>query len=469
MAIDVGIYNQLLRPAKSVAEYDDEALKNKQNRLAVQMQQTQFDDRSRAIADGNKLRQVVSSFGADQTANYNALLSAGRLDEAQKYIKSNADVGKVNADTAESAAKTKETHLKAVNLKLGQAKDLVNTIQTPEQAALWVQQMYKDPDLSQVFAASGDTPEAAIKRIPTDPKAFAEWKMQASLGADKLIEYTKPTANTVANNATQVQTTSMNNATSVRTANISAGASRYSADTNARSAEKRLQFEKDKEDGGGTGDLSDATVDAIGQGRMKAPTGYALRNPKMANLMDRVAAKYPDYDATEYDAKQKAMRDAATGPLGNSIRSFAVATDHLGQLKGLITALDNGNTPLINKYGNIVAQQTGSVAPTNFDAAKGIVAKEVLKSIVAGGGGVEERLELERLMNSAKTTKQLNGVVDTYLHLMSAQKDGLEKQYELSTGRKDAKTRFKYTSDAPSDASSVPSDIDALLKKHGGK
>lgn len=214
MAIDTSIYSQLLRPPKSIAEYDDEALKNQQNRLALQIQQTQFDDRARAIADGNKLRQVVSGFGADQTANYNSLLSAGRLDEAQKYQKTNADISKVGADTRESAAKTKEVHLRAVNLKLGQAKDLINTIQTPEQAALWVQQMYKDPDLSQVFASSGDTPEAAIGRIPRDPKAFADWKMQASLGADKLIEYTKPNANTLANNQTAIATNAATNATS---------------------------------------------------------------------------------------------------------------------------------------------------------------------------------------------------------------------------------------------------------------
>lgn len=191
-------------------------------------------------------------------------------------------------------------------------------------------------------------------------------------------------------------------------------------------------------------DLSDATVDAIGQGRMQPPSGYALRNPKIANLMDRVAAKYPEFDATEYAGKSKAMRDFTTGKQGDSIRSFAVASDHLTQLKGLITALDNGNTPLVNKYANIVAQQTGSVAPTNFDAAKGIVAKEVLKSIVAGGGGVEERQELAHLLDNAKTGKQLGGVVDTYLHLMGAQRDGLMRQYELSTGRKDGAQRFNY-------------------------
>ncbi|CUI03872.1 hypothetical protein BN2497_2521 [Janthinobacterium sp. CG23_2] len=210
---------------------------------------------------------------------------------------------------------------------------------------------------------------------------------------------------------------------------------------------QRLSFDKQQVEGTGP-DASEAMVDAIGTGKMSPPSGYALRNPKMLQMMERVAQKYPDFDATEYDGRKRATRDFATGKQGDSIRSFAVASDHLGQLKGLITALDNGNTPLVNKYSNIIAQQTGSAAPTNFDAAKGIVAKEVLKSIVAGGGGVEERQELVNLLDNAKTTKQLNGVVDTYLHLMAAQKSGLERQYELSTGRKDAATRFNYKADA---------------------
>jgi hypothetical protein len=214
-----------------------------------------------------------------------------------------------------------------------------------------------------------------------------------------------------------------------------------------RNAGARLQF--DKEQAVGTGpDASEAMIDAIGMGKMAPPSGYALRNPKMLQMMERVAQKYPEFDATEYDGKKRAMRDFTTGRQGDSIRSFAVATDHLTQLKGLIGALDNKDIPLVNKYANIIAQQTGSTAPTNFDAAKGIVAKEVLKSIVAGGGGVEERQELAHLLDNAKTTKQLNGVVDTYLHLMGAQKQGLERQYELSTGRKDAATRFNYKSDA---------------------
>jgi hypothetical protein len=89
-----------------------------------------------------------------------------------------------------------------------------------------------------------------------------------------------------------------------------------------------------------------------------------------------------------------------------------------------------------------VAAQTGSAAPTNFDAVKAIVAKEVVKAIVAGGGGVAEREELAHLLDNAKSPAQLKGVIGHILDLMDAQRAGLLDQYERTTGRKDGDTTF---------------------------
>ncbi|WP_035819861.1 hypothetical protein [Janthinobacterium sp. RA13] len=426
-----------------------------QNRLAdmtfadSQRERAGENSLSQLLADGKSGDDVVRGLA---TQGYGTRgLAYGK--QFQERLKATADIGKVGADTDHIKAQTAETQAKAINLASQQHRDALNTINDPQQAAAWVSSLHSDPRLAPIVAYGG-TLEQALARIPTDPQKFQQWKMESQLGAEQLIKQTTPDAN----------------------ARLSAQSSRYSADSSARTARERLTFDKSKEEGNAPSDLSESSVDAIGQGRMKAPTGYALRNPKIANLMDRVNAKYPNFDATEYDAKQKAMRDFSTGTPGNSIRSFSTATDHLSQLDQLVDALGNGNVPLANKIANTVAQNTGSTAPTNFDAVKGIVAKEVLKSIVAGGGGVEERQELSHLLDNAKTPKQLKGVIGGYLHLMSAQKDNLEQQYELSTGRKDAKTRFNYKKEAATvpnpvapPASSAPSDIDALLKKYGGK
>ncbi|SIQ22143.1 hypothetical protein SAMN05880566_102232 [Janthinobacterium sp. TND4EL3] len=427
-----------------------------QNRLADisfadnQRERAGENSLSQLLADGKSGEDVVRGLAA-QGYGKSGLAYGKQFQERQKAT---ADISKVQADTLHLGAQTSETQAKVMNLAAQQHKDAIGLVNDRETAAGWLQSMYNDPRLKDIVGASGTTIDQAIARIPSDAAGLEKWKMQAALGGDKLIEMTTPDAN----------------------ARLSAKTAKYSADSSAHTARERLVFDRSKEEGNAPSDLSESSVDAIGQGRMKAPTGYALRNPKIANLMDRVNAKYPNFDATEYDAKQKAMRDFSTGTPGNSIRSFSTATDHLSQLDQLVDALGNGNVPLANKISNLVAQNTGSTAPTNFDAVKGIVAKEVLKSIVAGGGGVEERQELSHLLDNAKTTKQLKGVIVGYLHLMSAQKDNLEQQYELSTGRKDAKTRFNYKKEAAAapnpvapPAGSAPSDIDALLKKYGGK
>lgn len=430
-----------------------------QNRLA----DLTFADNQRERAGENSLSQLLAD-GKSGDDVVRGLSSQGYgksgLAYGKQFLdrqKTAADIGKVEADTKHLGVQTSETQAKVINLASQQHRDALNTINDPQQAAAWVSSLHSDPRLAPIVAYGG-TLEEALARIPTDPVKFQQWKMESQLGAEQLIKQTTPDAN------------------ARLSAKTSSDNTRYSADSSAHTARERLVFDRSKEEGNAPSDLSESSVDAIGQGRMKAPTGYALRNPKIANLMDRVNAKYPNFDATEYDAKQKAMRDFSTGTPGNSIRSFSTATDHLAQLDQLVDALGNGNVPLANKIANTVAQNTGSTAPTNFDAVKGIVAKEVLKSIVAGGGGVEERQELSHLLDNAKTTKQLKGVIGGYLHLMSAQKDNLEQQYELSTGRKDAKTRFNYKKEAvaaPSPvvppAGSAPSDIDALLKKYGGK
>jgi hypothetical protein len=170
------------------------------------------------------------------------------------------------------------------------------------------------------------------------------------------------------------------------------------------------------------------TAKAIANGQLPPPSGMALTNPRNQRILARVMEINPSYDFTDVTAKRKAASDFTTGQLGNSMRSFAVAGQHLDQLSTLVDAMNNGNYPMVNKLANTIATQTGSVAPSNFDAAKDVVSKEVMKAIVAGGGGVGEREELQKTMDSAKTPAQLKGVITQYRNLMAAQHDALIQQ-----------------------------------------
>jgi hypothetical protein len=103
----------------------------------------------------------------------------------------------------------------------------------------------------------------------------------------------------------------------------------------------------------------------------------------------------------------------------------------------LSDALQNGDVKAFNALGNTIARQTGQPAPTNFDAAKQIVTAEVIKAVVASGGGVTERQEAERNFAAANSPAQLKGLINTYQDLLGGQLKSLNLQYENTTCRKD--------------------------------
>lgn len=432
----------------------------KQAQQQGQMGDIAMQEKQQSMADSNKLRGLFATPGFDiqspdaikQVMAINPTqgmaMQKARLDNA----KAQGDIDKTAFDTATKAHTIYQNTIGALAYSPNLTKDaVIQAGQGLVQAGILKPEMY----------------QASIASMPDDPVALKEKLLQgvhAQLTPEQMMAAFAPKPTQI-NNGQQIsfRDTNPNSPTYGQATGGAPVQLQQSPDSKASTGVSyaRLAFDKKQAEGAEPGaPASEGMVDLIGQGKMAPPTGYALRNPKILAIMEQVAQKYPDYDATEYAGKTKAMRDFSSGTPGNSIRSFAVASDHLQQLNGLVDALDNKNVPLINKYGNIIAQQTGSVAPTNFDAAKGIVAKEVLKSIVAGGGGVEERQELAHLLDNAKTEKQLKGVISTYLHLMDAQKSGLIKQYELSTGRKDGATRFNYDSSAPSPATKPGGVID---------
>lgn len=172
----------------------------------------------------------------------------------------------------------------------------------------------------------------------------------------------------------------------------------------------------------------DTTARAIANGQLPPPSGMALTNPRNQQILTRVMQINPNYDYTDITAKKKAASDFTSGPQGNQLRSFAVAGQHLAQLGDLVDAMGNGKINVVTRLANAYQSQTGTAAPTNFDAAKDVVSKEVVKAIVGAGGGVSEREELTKSMSNVRSPAQLKGVIDQYKTLMNAQQEALMQQ-----------------------------------------
>lgn len=225
----------------------------------------------------------------------------------------------------------------------------------------------------------------------------------------------------------------------------------------------------------------DSTAKMIADYKMPPLTGFAMRTPWGQNVMAKVSAIDPKWNATVYGQRVQAMKDFGTGQQGNTVRFLNVAISHLNVLDKLGTALANGDVQTINKITQRYHQEFGTAAPQNFDAAKQIVADEVIKAVVGTGGAQADRETAQAAVNRASSWEQLQGVTQTYRRLLAGQMVGLQEQYKNSTGNDDfdslllPETRQELNGIPPTDsgtsttpAAPSPGTIEGGFKFKGG-
>lgn len=455
--------NMIALLAKPVELDPTEAPTKQANLRALSLQNDEgtlkLDAANQAVADDQAARAALKSDPTGGDSYLKGLASAGLTKQYAAGAKANADLAKTRAEAGKDAATTEKTGVETLNLRTARYRDALNNVNDQAGAAAWVRGMYSDPHIGSILTQELGPVDQALARIPNpaaDPEGFAKWKRGSQLGAEKLVEITKPVAGqrdlgdhvestltdpttgkvTVTGLAKKGQTPD-NAATNATTRRGQDMADQRAGENN----KTQLLVAGMNPDGTPRGDV-EGMAQAIAAGKLPGLTGFALARPRGQATMARVMEINPSYDAGDYLAKNQALRGFSTGKEGTALRSFNVAVDHLNSLAELSDQLGNTSTPAYNKLANYVAAQTGAAAPTNFDAVKAIVAKEVVKAIVAGGGGVAEREELSNLISKANSPAQLKGVIGHYLDLMDAQRAGLLDQYERTTGRKDGDTVF---------------------------
>jgi hypothetical protein len=465
MAADAGIFQQYLQPIRSVQDYANDMDTREQNALKLAAARLQNQSGQQEFDDNQKFRQLAASNSGDANALVKAANSAGLWKQAQAMQRAQTDIDAKRAETDMNKGKAANynsdsaaTDLKTRIAKSDQAIKDISAFSHPDEARANLQAHIQSGDIDPVKG------QAIMSSIPQDPAQFPAWQLgmlKNIMAAKDQVALQVPDANTVANNNTSIKTTGMNNATSVQT---NAATNATSRANNAANISKDLTIAGFDKNGNPTADM-EVTAKAIASGQLPPPSGMALTNPKNQRILARVMEINPQYDFTDVTAKKQAASAFTSGNQGNALRSFAVAGQHLDQLGELVDALNNGNAQAVNKLGNAFASQTGNPAPTNFDAAKDVVSKEVMKAIIGGGGGVSEREELAKSLAAANSPAQLKGVISQYRNLMSAQHDALLAQ-RRAAGLSDS-TLPNYSGSQA--GASVPPDIQALINKHGGK
>ena len=179
------------------------------------------------------------------------------------------------------------------------------------------------------------------------------------------------------------------------------------------------------------GDVS-ASAKAIAEYRRAPPSA---RSPGSARIMAEVFKANPDYDETSYGEKVKAVRDFGTGKQGDLVRSLNVSVQHLAALEDITKGLNNSDTKVINRFYNSIASEFGKSNITDFNAAKQVVADEVVKAVLGSGAGTgADREAFQAQFNAANSPEQLAGVIATAKKLMGGQLSGLRQQYMDATG-----------------------------------
>lgn len=187
------------------------------------------------------------------------------------------------------------------------------------------------------------------------------------------------------------------------------------------------------------GDLSYAK--SIANYKVRPPS--AGRNPAARkNAIIAAQTINPDYQEAKFDQSAKALRDFGTGKQGDTARSLNVAVSHLETLRELGKAMGNGDINLINAAKQRFSEEFGVPAPTNFDAAKAIVADEVAKSVIGGQNAQSDRETFAASLKRSRSMDQIEGAIGTFQKLLGGQLKGLRGQYERTTGAKDFDETF---------------------------
>lgn len=194
MPIDVSIYQNYLKPPKSIAEYGAEMDAADQNRMTLESGRMNLIAAKQAQADEQAVRAAYQQPGFDPQSD-SGIMELMRLnpkagfaaaEARQKALKAQADLGHVAAQTDSQRASAQKSTIEAAGTRLKQYRDTLDFIDTPEAAARWITAQFQDPLVSGQMAALG-SPEQAVSRIPRDPAGFQRWRQQAAMGMEKHI------------------------------------------------------------------------------------------------------------------------------------------------------------------------------------------------------------------------------------------------------------------------------------------
>lgn len=177
MATGAEIFAQLGTRPRSFDEYAEAADSRRANALAFDMGQIQKQNALQAVQDDQLMRQATKGFGADPTANVNALRQQGLYKQAQAYEKAALDaqetragIGLKTAQTGKATADAAKTQLDTYQAKIGTSMKILQAGTNPMALVQMLDQSIKSGVMTREEALQ------AVSDMPQDPAQFMQWR-----------------------------------------------------------------------------------------------------------------------------------------------------------------------------------------------------------------------------------------------------------------------------------------------------
>jgi len=177
-----------------------------------------------------------------------------------------------------------------------------------------------------------------------------------------------------------------------------------------------------------------AIVKKIANYEMQLPSGMALKTPYWQNILGRVALLKPEFDATQYNVRQKLKNDFTSGKAAVNIRGLNTAVGHLDTLTTKLAALENSDYPTWNQVANATISAVGDPRVKGADVAATAVESE-LASVFKGMGATDQEIKAWRANFDANgSPAQQKEAIQSAIELLGGRLEALTSQYEGGLG-----------------------------------
>jgi hypothetical protein len=161
------------------------------------------------------------------------------------------------------------------------------------------------------------------------------------------------------------------------------------------------------------------TAELIAHYKLAPPSPYRMGTGKWPAIMKDVKSINPDFNAQQYQVAQRVRNSFASGAQdAKQMDAMNTVVHHLGIFDEVANALQNHDVNAINRVVNFVRTELGHPEVTSFDAAKGLIADEVVQS-VTGSGAVFDREGMQKLLSSDRSGEQFKNQGEILRRLMA--------------------------------------------------